>query len=146
MSRAKPGTCKFCDTAIIVNGKVNRRASWHPACALRWTIMSSPRDARRFVFLRDRGVCCDCGLDCAPDNAAEIVAKIMATPSGRAMGYDTMDLGNWELDHIIPLSQAAARGNPPELWMLSNMATRCEECHKIKTREDRLRYGVKDDD
>ena len=149
---AKPGTCKFCAEPIVMGGKINRRANWHPACALRWTIMNSPRDARRFVFVRDRGVCCDCGTNCAPnggnpDTVARIVEKIMSPPANQQLklSAETLDLGDWELDHHIPLSEAARLGNPPELWQLGNMRTRCHKCHVLKTREDRLRYGASDD-
>jgi 5-methylcytosine-specific restriction endonuclease McrA len=145
MNHAKPGQCKFCGDPIIgANGRINKRASWHPQCALRWTIMNSPRDARRFVFVRDRGICKDCGKNCAPDNGnpatvARIIEQIMSPPPGQThKQLPPLRLGLWELDHVIPLSQAKGR---PECFQLGNMQTLCPKCHVAKTKADRVLYG-----
>jgi 5-methylcytosine-specific restriction endonuclease McrA len=148
INTSKPGQCKFCGDPIITNGRINRRASWHPQCALRWTIMNSPRDARRFVFVRDRGICKECNKNCSPNNGnpdtvARIIEQIMSPPSDQHhKQLPTMPLGMWELDHVIPLSQAQRMGNPPHLWQLSNMQTLCPPCHVIKTKQDRVLYGT----
>jgi 5-methylcytosine-specific restriction endonuclease McrA len=141
-----PGHCKFCGEAIrLRNGKVNKRASWHPHCAITWTIMNNPQQARRMVFVRDRGYCCDCGKDCFNGSEAkrqETVNIILhGSVSGMALDVRAMPLGTWEVDHDIPLWVAPSMGNPPELWMLPNMRTRCPECHKIKTKADEEKYA-----
>lgn len=109
--------------------------------------MNNPRDARKFVFVRDRGVCQaeGCGRNCAPDGGDEekvrkIIEQIMS-PNPTALNIKPIALGEWELDHVIPLSEAPRRGNPPELWMLGNMTTLCPECHREKTARDRELYG-----
>lgn len=133
-SKSLPGQCKFCAKPIFKNGFIHKRAQWHPVCALTWTIMNSPKDARRFVFLRDRGICGKCNYDCSPRGAThsqEIVSKLM-------QGFDVRKLGNWELDHIVPLF--AAQGNP-DCWKLPNMMTLCRPCHVIKTKADNEKYS-----
>lgn len=132
--KAKPGQCRFCGKPILKNGYIHKRAQWHPACALTWTIMNSPQDARKFVFVRDRGICVRCNMDCSPrgqDHASEIVQKIM-------QGYDVRKLGKWQLDHITPLF--ASQGNP-DVWKIGNMQTLCGPCHTIKSQEDNQRYS-----
>lgn len=152
MHKANRGFCKFCGGTIMKNGKLNRRATWHPECALKWTIMNSPRDARRFVFVRDRGICRACGTNCQPDGAdPAAVAKIIETimsPPGETMTtrfHTPIDLGPWELDHILPLNEAVRIGSPPELWQMSNMATLCHGCHVAKTKLDRIIYPDEDE-
>jgi len=133
-NRAKPGQCRFCAKPIYKNGFLHKRAQWHPACALTWTIMNSPQDARRFVFLRDRGICAHCGTDCSPngqEDARDIIQRLM-------LGERVKRLGKWQLDHMRPLF--AADGNP-QMWQLANMQTLCETCHIVKGVEDNEVYG-----
>lgn len=148
MLKSNRGFCKFCGGPVMKHGKLNRRATWHPECALKWTIMNSPRDARRFVFVRDRGLCRSCGANCQPDGSdpqavANIIEQIMSPP-GETMStrfHKPMNLGQWELDHIFPLSEAERVGSPLELWTMSNMATLCHDCHVEKTKLDRIIYA-----
>lgn len=133
-TKALPGQCRFCAKPIFKNGFIHKRAQWHPHCALTWTIMNSPKDARKFVFIRDRGICGKCNYDCSPqgpDHSQEIVHKLL-------QGFDVRKLGKWELDHIVPLF--AAQGNP-DVWKLPNMMTLCRTCHVKKTQEDNITYS-----
>lgn len=130
---AKPGQCRFCSKPVFRGKHINKRAQWHASCALTWTIMNSPQDARRFVFIRDRGMCARCGVDCSPrgqEHARQIVSKLM-------QGYEIRKLGLWELDHIVPLF--AADGNP-DMWKLPNLQSLCPPCHLAKGREDEQTY------
>lgn len=134
MVNPKPGHCKFCGDPILNKKKqVNKRASWHPACALTWTIMNNPSEARRFVYLRDRGVCRCCAKDCHPigdDAKRELAQRIMT--QGTHVAREP--LGEWEVDHIEPL---ATSSRDPRKWQLGNMQTLCPECHSKKTAQDR---------
>jgi 5-methylcytosine-specific restriction endonuclease McrA len=126
---ASAGQCKFCGKPVFNrhHGGVNKRAQWHPHCALQWSIMSSPSDARRFVFLRDRGTCATCGVDCSPSrDPSAICATIMR-------GKRPVSLGDWELDHIRPLAEAQG---DPSFYRLDNMQTLCHTCHGRKTRAE----------
>lgn len=141
-----PGHCKFCGDRIeFRNKKLNKRASWHPHCALTWAIMNNPQQARRFVFVRDRGVCRDCGTDCftlGETKRYDTVKLILeGSMSGVVIAATALPLGTWELDHIIPLWMAPHLGNPPHLWKLGNMATLCPACHVTKTKSDEVKYA-----
>jgi len=147
MLKPKRGHCKFCGDRIIDRqGKINKGAFWHSECSLKWSIMNNPQVARRFVFVRDRGICADCGMDCSPggqssDQVRRIIEEILNPVDYGKPGLKPLALGRWELDHIIPLSEAPKQGNPHELWTLKNMATRCPPCHTVKTANDRELYA-----
>lgn len=68
----------MCGEPIMKGGMLTSRY-WHPTCAVRWTIMNQPAQARRFLFKRDKGRCAQCG---------EVTA-------------------DWQADHIVPLRFAA---------------------------------------
>ena len=74
-----------------------------------------PQIARDLVFERDKGECVDCGL---------------------VHGL----LGEWDVDHNIPLWKVPREGTFDEkiwYWSLANLATRCvEPCHRIKTAKE----------
>lgn len=151
MLNARRGFCKLCSGAIMKKGELNRRAMWHPECALKWSIMNSPRDARYFVFVRDRSICSACGKNCQPEGVTvETINKMVESiisPAGDTMTQRhraPLDTGSWELDHIVPLSEAAHLGQPLWMWMLSNIGTLCHGCHVVKTKKDRVIYAKKD--
>lgn len=131
---AKPGQCRFCGEPVTKgDGKVNKRANWHPACAFTWTIMNSPSDARKWVFVRDRGLCCDCGKPCYPHSEEKLCKAVERIMTGKHPGA----LGDWEVDHDHPISKA--NGNPDH-WKMENLRTRCKECHLEKTNADKERF------
>jgi 5-methylcytosine-specific restriction endonuclease McrA len=107
--------------------------------------MNNPQQARRFVFVRDRGFCARCGTDCFSGSEAKrhetIKIILEGSVNGAALNIRAMPLGTWELDHVIPLWVAPSMGNPPKLWMLGNMATLCSSCHSAKTKEDEVKYA-----
>ena len=64
---APRGTCRWCGEAIVHEkgpkaGDVNFRRRWHPACIDAYD-RTDPRELRRSVRKRDRGICAGCGLD-----------------------------------------------------------------------------------
>ena len=64
---APRGTCRWCGEAILhgsgpKQGRVDARRRWHPDCVAQYNL-TDPRELRRLVRKRDRGVCRACGLD-----------------------------------------------------------------------------------
>lgn len=92
------------------NGKVNKRASWHPKCVEQYRLIHFPRDTRRAVWKRDKGQCYICG--------------------------ETVGKKEWELEHKKPLFEAKGRIS---YWKMPNLGTACKPCHKKKTAEEAAR-------
>ncbi len=84
---------------------------------------SDPREARRRVRKRDRGVCAACGVD---------TYAIRRRHRGRGSTRKLRELGFkprkslWELDHVVPLIDGGGHE-------LGNLQTLCTPCHKAKT-------------
>ena len=64
---------------IIENGVHNTRKTWHEKCATQYMIIYHSGEARKHIWLRDKGKCKGCGKQC--------------TRRG------------WDLDHIKPLME-----------------------------------------
>jgi 5-methylcytosine-specific restriction endonuclease McrA len=126
-SDAPRGTCRWCGAPIVYEcgprqGAPDTRRRWHPACVDAYN-ESDPREARRRVRKRDRGVCCACGLD---------TNRLRREVQGRGRAAKLRALGFlprrslWELDHIVPL----VNGGGHEL---ENIQTLCVPCHRSKS-------------
>lgn len=74
--------------------------------------MNSPSEARRFVFLRERGKCQGCD-------------------------FQSVLMRDFDVDHIEPLFEAFGDGS---YYEPENMQLLCKPCHKEKTKEDMRRY------
>jgi len=133
-SDAPRGTCRWCGEHIFYakgpkQGELDRRRRWHPDCVEVYNA-SDPREARRVVRKRDRGVCADCGIDTYVVRR-EVRGK-GRTRKLRERGY-VPRRSLWELDHIVPLIDGGSHA-------LENLQTLCTPCHKQKTaREARER-------
>lgn len=134
-SDAPRGTCRWCGEAILhergdKRGRLDRRRRWHPACVDAYNA-SDPREARRRVRRRDRGVCAGCGLD---------TYALKRRLRGRGSHRKLRELGFkprkslWELDHVVPLIDGGGHE-------LRNLQTLCTPCHKRKTAEEAARRG-----
>lgn len=133
-SDAERGTCRWCGEPILhesgaKRGALDRRRRWHPACVAAYEA-SDPRELRRRVRLRDRGVCALCRLDTyalrrrlqGPGQRARLRARGFVP--GRSL---------WELDHRTPLIDGGSHE-------LANLQTLCVPCHRVKSaREHRDR-------
>lgn len=129
-SDAPRGTCRWCGDAILYQtgpktGQVNSRRRWHPACVEVYDA-SDPREARRRVRKRDRGVCRACGVD------TNILRRQI---QGRGRAVRLRELGFvprrslWELDHRVPLVDGGSHE-------LSNLQTLCVPCHRSKSAQE----------
>lgn len=99
------GQCRYCGKPILRDdGTINRRSTWHPLCVKEYKLIYFPKETRKAVWKRDRGVCAGCGTKC--------------------------HIRNWDLDHRQPLIEALGR---IEFWRLDNLQTLCKQCHVAKT-------------
>jgi 5-methylcytosine-specific restriction endonuclease McrA len=126
-SDAPRGVCRWCGDAILQEdgpkrGERNLRRRWHPACLLAWE-QSDPREARRRVRRRDRGICADCGLDTYATRRQ--LRGRGSTARLRERGFKPRK-SLWELDHIVPLIDGGSHD-------MANLQTLCTPCHKRKT-------------
>lgn len=126
-SDAPRAICRWCGEAIVYpdgpkQGQPDRRRRWHPECVVAYDA-SDPREARRRVRKRDRGICAACGLD------TRVVKKAHrgrgSARALRALGY-VPRRSLWELDHVVPLIDGGGHE-------LANLQTLCTPCHKRKT-------------
>ena len=76
---SEKGICRWCGYKIIENDVHNTRKTWHEKCATQYMIIYHSGEARKHIWLRDRGKCNSCGKQC--------------TRRG------------WDLDHIKPLME-----------------------------------------
>lgn len=129
-SEAPRGTCRWCGATILYEdgtkrGQLDRRRRWHPVCVDRY-MESDPREARRRVRRRDRGICAQCGVD---------TYAIRRRHRGRGATKQLRELGFkprkslWELDHVVPLIEGGGHE-------ISNLQTLCTPCHKRKTAQE----------
>lgn len=113
--------CRFCGTEVepprrtFCSGEITRYSRrkidgvWKKViyrqgsgCVHEWCIRSRPRYARQAVFDRDQGICAVCGVQGSLH-------------------------GDWQADHIIPVSQGGG------LCGLEGLRTLCTACHRIET-------------
>ena len=140
-SEAPRGTCRWCGEEILVEagdrkGEPNLRRRWHSECVDIYNA-SDPREARRRIRRRDRGVCADCGL-----NTYTLRREFRAMGRGRTREMRKRGFKSrkslWELDHRIPLIDGGGHGD-------ENLQTLCTPCHTRKTareaRERAIRKG-----
>lgn len=140
-SDAPRGTCRWCGETILYGagdkqGRVDLRRRWHPACVDEYNA-SDPRELRRLVRKRDRGVCAACGLD-THALRREVRGK-GRTAKLRELGFKRRG-SLWELDHIVPLIEGGGHE-------LANLQTLCVPCHRAKSaQETRARACARADD
>ena len=129
-SDAPRGTCRWCGEAILhaagpKQGKPNLRRRWHPACVDAFNA-SDPRELRRRVRRRDRGVCVVCGIDTYAVRRS-VTGKGMYAKL-RARGF-VPRRSLWELDHVVPLIAGGSHD-------MANLQTLCSPCHRSKSAEE----------
>jgi len=151
---APKGHCRMCGGPIpSKTGEPHKGRSWCDAHKVEGRIRQHAVFARAAVFLRDRGICKDCGEDCtsyrAPrgpgysyrvqinrERAADWCERLLTgkqNPRNR-QSTECIDLGQWEADHAYPL-WLVDRDEPDawKHWTLENLRTRCPSCHQAKS-------------
>lgn len=113
---AGKGSCRQCGENILkADGSINKRSNWHPKCVEEYKLIHFPRDTRRAVWKRDRGVCYLC--------------------------HQIVNKNAWEMEHIRPLYEA---NGDITFWELPNIAVCCIPCHREKSaREAGARAAIK---
>lgn len=132
--QGKRGLCGWCGNEVSEKTHVRGWAKWwHGACLLEMQIITQPDVARRCVEERDHGICADCGAppQCEPRTVIR----------GRGTQWqheEVVSVVLWHVDHNIPLWKVAHM--PPlqriEYFKLWNLVTRCEKCHKAKSKRE----------
>ena len=159
---APKGHCRMCGEPVRNKaGAILQNRRWCDAHKVDARIRQHAVFARAAVFLRDKGICADCGRDCTSymQESGIIVASTMSGPvpysvqinRERALDWcerllngkqnprnrqstECIDLGQWEADHAYPL-WLVDREEPEawRYWALENLVTRCPRCHQDKT-------------
>ncbi|HVN06743.1 MAG TPA: HNH endonuclease signature motif containing protein [Bryobacteraceae bacterium] len=133
--RAQPGgwvkrrrqPCRWC------HGEVprGRFTFCSAACVHAWKLRTDPAYLREQVFLRDRGVCAQCGFD------TEALRKDKRKLDYTAPRQFEKAWGRrrhlWDADHIVPVAEGGGECD------LSNMRTLCLKCHREATAALRVR-------
>lgn len=127
----KRGLCRWCGDAV----PRGRFTFCSPACVHEWKLRTDPGYLREQVFLRDRGVCAQCGLD------TEALRKDKRKLDYTARRRFEKEWGRrrylWDADHILPVVEGGGECD------LSNMRTLCLPCHLAVTAALRQRIGAR---
>ena len=95
-------------------------------CVHAWKLRTDPGYLREQVFLRDHGVCAQCGVD------TEAMRKDKRKLDYRARRQFEEDWGRrrhlWDADHIVPVAEGGGECD------LANMRTLCLKCHREATK------------
>jgi 5-methylcytosine-specific restriction protein A len=103
------------------------------ACVHEWKLRTDPGYLRAQVFLRDRGVCAQCGLD---TEALRKDKRKLDYAARRRFEKDWGRRGHlWDADHIVPVAEGGGECG------LANMRTLCLKCHRAATAALRKRRG-----
>lgn len=100
-------------------------------CRDKFKLRSDPSYLRQQVWLRDKGICAECGRDTVAqwDRLTELkyeerlrVAAMYCIPKHRLRKGEL-----WDVDHIVPVVQGGGEAG------LDNLQTLCLSCHREKT-------------
>jgi 5-methylcytosine-specific restriction endonuclease McrA len=105
-----------------------------------WRLRSDPGYLRDRVYLRDKGVCSECGVDTV--KAYRELKRSRAAARAEAlemwgMRSVTARRSLWDADHILPVAEGGGECD------LENLRTLCLMCHREATAELRRRMRGK---
>lgn len=146
--------CRWCSTEV----PKGRRTFCSDECVHQHKLRSQPGYLREQVFLRDKGVCAVCQVDC--DKIEKVFRKLVKKAGLRRWKwpdtilqnperYGALDffrlefpwfrphLSAWAADHILPVVEGGGECG------LENFRTLCLGCHDVATKELRERLKIK---
>lgn len=158
-AKAAPGFCRACGVGILTaKGQPHKSRKWCDEHRIFGAIVHNPLKGRAAVFMRDMGVCADCGEDCTSymqeDRSKSYLAygvsyRVQINREKALEWCETtlwmpprvkvwaIDLGEWHVDHICPLHLVdRGRDDAWTYWGMSNLCTLCPSCHEIKTTKE----------
>jgi len=125
--------CRWC--AIEV--PKGRRTFCSDGCVHAWRMRTSTSYLRAQVFLRDQGICARCTVDAVW--AYTVLRRARGARRQRLLalwGLSTLKRSSlWDADHIVPVVEGGG------VCDLSNLRTLCVHCHRVVTRDLRVRRG-----
>lgn len=152
----EPGKCPWCGLEITERTPVRKQLKTiHSTCSAELGIITSPEQARWYVFKRDKGICADCGEDFSEMYRYKPTWKEghmwhiqYRDDRGNSChpeeGYPYVSItaiSMWHVDHHNSLESAARL--PPlqriEFFKLANLKTRCDRCHNRKSAKEASR-------
>jgi 5-methylcytosine-specific restriction protein A len=110
------------------------------ACLHEFKLRLSPSYLRQHIFVRDRGICCQCRLD---GGRLDLIIAKMRTRDGQDQRDDALALWTleglgfgrrrrvtsvWNMDHRIAVAEGGGSCG------MGNVRTLCLSCHKRETR------------
>jgi len=128
--------CRWCDLEILAK---RRRTFCSEYCVHQWRLRTDAGYLRDQVFLRDRGICAECGIDAVSAFAALKRARGTRREAGlRFYGMKTIASRRslWDADHIRPVAEGGGQCD------LDNLRTLCVACHREATARLRARLRV----
>lgn len=125
------GLCRWCSLEVP-RGRFTFCSDY---CVHEWKLRSQPAYLREQVFLRDKGICCACGVDTM---AAARKLRYSRGANRQALlakwGFKTRTRKSlWDADHIVPVAEGGGECD------LDNIRTLCLICHRAATQQLRER-------
>jgi 5-methylcytosine-specific restriction endonuclease McrA len=123
--------CRWCEKEVMPPQKT----FCGPDCVHEWKLRSDVAYLRSQLFLRDKGICRDCGLDTLKLRRRMYdLSESERVSMGMSFGipaHQSKNLMLWEADHVVPVSQGGG------LTGLDNFQSLCVTCHYKKSAKER---------
>lgn len=116
------GLCRWCSLEV----PPRRFTFCSEYCVHEWKLRTQPAYLREQVFLRDRGICADCGVDTV--SALRQMKRSRGASRSALMKHwgirAHLRKSLWEADHILPVVEGGGECD------LTNLRTLCLRCHR----------------
>lgn len=130
--------CRQCSVEV----PKTRRSFCSDRCVHDWKLRSNPGYLRQQVFIRDRGICAACGVDCTIlEHQRRQLCRLSHQDclhycqQLRRRGFSSSPNATlWQADHIVAVADGGGECG------LENLQTLCTPCHRKKTAEMRTRH------